>query len=60
MDEGQGRVVRKKLSQRKIILKIEIEKYITIPDKIELDPNSEETLASKNITENIKIQVISK
>jgi len=27
MDEGQGRVVRKKLSQRKNILKIEIEKY---------------------------------
>ena len=40
--------------------KIEIEKYIALPDKIELDPNSEETLASKNITENIKIQVISK
>ena len=38
--------------------KIKIEKYITKQGKIELDPNSEETLASKNITENIKINAI--
>ena len=40
--------------------KIEIEKYIALPDKIELDPNSEETLASKNITEKTTIQAIPK
>jgi MAD (mothers against decapentaplegic) family protein 4 len=37
---------------------IKIAKYITHPNKIELDPNSEETLASKNIDEKIKINAI--
>ena len=40
--------------------KIQIEKYLAYPGKIELDPNSEETLASKNITEKIKIRAIQK
>ena len=39
---------------------IRIEKYIILPTRVELDPHSTETLASKGITEGTKINAVSK